>query len=64
MSASTHTTRAAIALLGELQRRLRAVGYNGPIVTARGDIHPDAERFMESYRDTRHGRDDVARVVR
>ncbi len=54
------TARAALALLDELQRRVRALGYNGPIVTARGDIHPDAERFVESYRaairDTRPGR--------
>ena len=60
MPASLRTTRAA-ALLDELQRRVRALGYNGPVVTARGDVHPAAERFVESYRAAIHDRAEVDR---
>jgi hypothetical protein len=67
MTTSAEITRA-VALLDELQRRARALGYNGPIVTARGGVHPDVERLLEAHRvavrDTGPRRSDLARGVR
>jgi hypothetical protein len=45
-------TPAGRALVDKLIGRLRALRYFGPIVTAGGELHPDAETFLKSHRAT------------